>query len=61
VEKGRIVFEPKSIVDRGIVESMAELKAGRSFGPFATHKQFLASLHKEAKKLDAKKPKRRAY
>jgi AbrB family looped-hinge helix DNA binding protein len=57
VEKGRIVFEPKSI-DRGIADSMAELKAGQSFGPFATHKQFLASLHKEAKKLDAKKPKR---
>lgn len=59
-EKGKIVFEPKSIVDRGIAESMAEFKAGHSFGPFATHKQFLAALHQETKKASAKKPKRRA-
>jgi bifunctional DNA-binding transcriptional regulator/antitoxin component of YhaV-PrlF toxin-antitoxin module len=57
-EKGRIVFEPKSIVDRGVAESMAEFKAGRSFGPFATHEQFLASLHKEAKKAGTKRRKR---
>ena len=59
-EKGKIVFEPKSIVDRGIAESMAEFKAGHSFGPFATHKQFLAALHHETKKVSPKKPKRRA-
>jgi AbrB family looped-hinge helix DNA binding protein len=57
-EKGKIVFEPKSVVDRGIAESMAEFKAGRSFGPFATHKGFLAALHKEAKKAGGTKPKR---
>lgn len=57
-EKGRIVFEPKSVVDRGIAESIEEFKAGRSYGPFATHTEFLAALHKEAKTLDAKKPKR---
>lgn len=59
-EKGKIVFEPKAVVDRGIAESIAEYKAGHSFGPFATHKQFLASLHREAKRVNAKKPKRRA-
>jgi hypothetical protein len=53
-----IVFEPKSIVDRSIAVSMVEVKAGQSFGPFATHRQVLAVLHKEAKKLDAKKTKR---
>jgi AbrB family looped-hinge helix DNA binding protein len=58
-EKGKIVFEPKSVVDRGIAESTAEFRAGKSFGPFATHKQFLASLHKEAKKVSTKKSKRR--
>jgi len=59
-EKGKIVFEPKSIVDRGIAESMAEYKAGRSFGPFAKHKEFVAALHKESKHPGTKKPKRRA-
>jgi AbrB family looped-hinge helix DNA binding protein len=57
-EKGKIVFEPKAIVDRGIAESMAEYKAGRSFGPFTTHKRFLAALHKEVKKASPKKSKR---
>lgn len=55
-DKGKIVFEPKSIVDRGIAESVAEFKAGRSFGPFATHKKFLDALHKHAKRASAKKP-----
>jgi bifunctional DNA-binding transcriptional regulator/antitoxin component of YhaV-PrlF toxin-antitoxin module len=58
-EKGRIVFEPKSLVDRGIAESMAEFKAGNSRGPFATHKEFLMALRKMAKKTAARKPKRR--
>lgn len=56
-EKGKIVFEPKSAVDRGIAESMAEFKAGLSFGPFATHKRFLGELHREAKKAGKRKPK----
>ena len=59
-EKGKIVFEPKAIVDRGIAQSMAEYKAGQSFGPFATHKQFLESLHKEAERPGRRKPKNRA-
>ena len=57
-EKGKIVFRPKSMVDRGIAKSLEEFKRGESFGPFDTHQQFVASLHKEAKKLHAKKSKR---
>ncbi len=58
VEKGRIVFEPKSVVDRGIAESLADFENGRSFGPFDTHAEFVASLHKETRKLAASKKKR---
>jgi AbrB family looped-hinge helix DNA binding protein len=54
-QNGKIVFAPKSIVDRGISESIAEIEAGLGFGPYATHRQFLAALHKEAKKVAAKK------
>jgi bifunctional DNA-binding transcriptional regulator/antitoxin component of YhaV-PrlF toxin-antitoxin module len=57
-EKGRIVFEPKSIVDRGIAQSIAEFKAGESLGPFPTHKAFLAALRKDTKESSTKKPKR---
>jgi AbrB family looped-hinge helix DNA binding protein len=56
---GKIIFEPKSIVDRGIAESIAEFKAGRAKGPFRTHKEFIASLHKESALLHPKKTRRR--
>jgi bifunctional DNA-binding transcriptional regulator/antitoxin component of YhaV-PrlF toxin-antitoxin module len=52
------VFEAKAIIDRGIAESIAEFKAGDSFGPFATHPEFLGPLHTGAKKTVARKPKR---
>ncbi|MGA3025331.1 MAG: AbrB/MazE/SpoVT family DNA-binding domain-containing protein [Bryobacteraceae bacterium] len=58
-EKGRIVFEPKSVVDRGIAESLADFENGRSFGPFDTHAEFVASLHKEARKLASRKKRAR--
>ena len=59
VERGRITFTPKSVVDRGIAESIADFKAGRAYGPFKTHTELIASLHAEALKLRvSKKPKR---
>ena len=42
-------------IGRGIAQSEKEYKQGRGFGPFATHEEFVASLHKEAKKLKARK------
>jgi len=49
-EKGKIVFEPKSVADRGIAESMAEFRAGKSCGPFATHTQFWSRSTKRRKR-----------
>ncbi len=60
VERGKITFTPKLVVDRAIAESLADFKEGRSFGPFDTSAQLVASLHKESAKLLAKKPGRRA-
>ena len=45
----------RRIIDRGIAQSMKEYKQGRSYGPFASHGEFIASLHKETKKLRGKK------
>ena len=45
-------------IDRSIAQSEKEYKQGRSFGPFASHTEFLASLHKEAAKLRRAKAKR---
>jgi AbrB family looped-hinge helix DNA binding protein len=47
-------------IDRGIAQSEKDYKQGRSFGPFATHEAFIASLHQEASKLGGKKRKRAA-
>jgi AbrB family looped-hinge helix DNA binding protein len=58
VERGKITFTPKSVIDRGIMESLGDFKAGRAYGPFKTHKELIASLHKESAKLRSKqKPK----
>jgi bifunctional DNA-binding transcriptional regulator/antitoxin component of YhaV-PrlF toxin-antitoxin module len=52
--------EQRRIVDAQLAEGLADVKAGRVHGPFATHKEFIASLHKEARKLNHKKTKRSA-
>ena len=44
-------------IDRGIAASEKDYKEGRAYGPFQTHGEFIASLHKEAAKL--RKTKRR--
>lgn len=54
-EDGKIVFEPKSVVDRGIARSIAEFQAGRGYGPFDTHEAFVKALHKVPKKKTGKK------
>jgi bifunctional DNA-binding transcriptional regulator/antitoxin component of YhaV-PrlF toxin-antitoxin module len=52
--------EQRRIVDAQLAEGLADVKAGRILGPFATHKEFIESLHKEARKLNRKKTKRSA-
>ena len=54
LKKGKITFTPKTVFDREIAKSMADYQAGRFYGPFNNHKDFIASLHKEAKKLKSK-------
>ena len=39
------------IIDARLAKSEEDFKAGRTFGPFDTHAEFIASLHKEAAKL----------
>jgi AbrB family looped-hinge helix DNA binding protein len=61
VERGKITFTPKALVDRGVAQSLHDFKSGRSHGPFTTHEEFLASLHSQTKKLHPKKSKRLAF
>ena len=45
---GKFTFIPRSVVDRGIAESMADFAAGRSYGPFKMHTELIDSLHRES-------------
>ena len=54
VEAGKITFTPKSVVDRGIAESLADFAAGRSFGPFKSGGELVNSLHRESRKVRSK-------
>ena len=61
-QRGKIVFQPKAIVDRDeytpaqrrsidsqLKKSLAEHRAGESFGPFKTHQDMLDFLHQQTK------------
>ena len=60
IERGKITFTPKSVVDRGIAESLADFQAGRSYGPFKSAGDLVASLHLESGKLPPRKKVKRA-
>ena len=60
VEKGKITLSPKTVIDRGIAESLEQFKKGQSFGPFDTAEEMLASLHSYAQKPRGQKRKRSA-
>lgn len=44
----------RKIIDARLDKGMEDIKAGRTMGPFDTHAEFLAALHKEAAKLTKK-------
>ncbi len=60
VERGKITFTPKSVMDRGIGESLADFREGRAYGPFGTHAELVASLHVETAKLRSRKKSRKS-
>jgi AbrB family looped-hinge helix DNA binding protein len=44
VERGKVTFSPKSVVDRAIAEGLEDIRKGRVKGPFDTVDEMLASL-----------------
>jgi AbrB family looped-hinge helix DNA binding protein len=54
-ERGTIVFTPKSLIDRGVAESLEDYKKGRAYGPFDSAEEMLASLRRKVKKLKTAK------
>ena len=58
IERGKITLTPKSLVDQRLAESFDDYKEGRTYGPFETADDLVASLQNNLKKRAAKKPKR---
>src|ERR1700685_628075 len=52
--------EQRRAVDAQLAPGLADIEAGRVSGPFATHKEFIASLNLKARKLSRGKTKRPA-
>jgi|ERR1035438_7458911 bifunctional DNA-binding transcriptional regulator/antitoxin component of YhaV-PrlF toxin-antitoxin module len=50
--------EQRRIIDARLDTADEDIKAGRVHGPFSTHREFITSLHREAKKLNGRKTKR---
>jgi AbrB family looped-hinge helix DNA binding protein len=59
-ERGKITLTPKEAFDRGIAESLADFREGRTYGPFATHEELIKSLHHQAAQLRPKMTSRKA-
>lgn len=49
-DRGKITLTPKSLVDRRMDESLADYNKGRSYGPFDSADELIASLRTNVKK-----------
>jgi bifunctional DNA-binding transcriptional regulator/antitoxin component of YhaV-PrlF toxin-antitoxin module len=50
--------EQRAIIDAQLAEGLADIKAGRVYGPFDTHEEMMKSLRSHGKKAKAKTSKR---
>jgi AbrB family looped-hinge helix DNA binding protein len=49
-EKGKLSFEPRSVVDRGIAESIEAIRNGRFIGPFDNAKDAMKALRSKPRR-----------
>ncbi|MCH7979197.1 MAG: AbrB/MazE/SpoVT family DNA-binding domain-containing protein [Acidobacteria bacterium] len=50
VERGKLTFVPKSVIDREIAEGLEDIKQGRFIGPFSNAKEALKALRAKTRK-----------
>jgi AbrB family looped-hinge helix DNA binding protein len=55
--RGKIVFEPKSIVDRGIAEGLEDIRKGRVHGPYRSVPEAMKAFRERTTRL-SKRPQR---
>ena len=58
IERGKITLTPKSLIDQRLAQSFDDYKEGRTYGPFETADDLVASLENNLKKRTTRKPKR---
>ena len=44
VERGKVVFTPKSLLDRRIAEGLEDIRKGRVSGPFDSGEEMIAAI-----------------
>lgn len=54
VERGKITFTPKSVVDRAIAEGLEDVRKGRIRGPFNTVDEMIDSLKGRKRRIRVK-------
>jgi AbrB family looped-hinge helix DNA binding protein len=59
VERGKITFTPKSVVDRSIAEGLEDIRKGRVHGPYRSVPEALKGFRERTSRL-AKRPRRAA-
>jgi len=57
-ERGKVVFIPKSAIDREIAEGLEDIKKGRVYGPFESPEEMIRSLRAMGKKRKSKTTRR---
>jgi bifunctional DNA-binding transcriptional regulator/antitoxin component of YhaV-PrlF toxin-antitoxin module len=55
VENGKIVFSPKSLIDRHIAEGLEDVRKGRTHGPYATASEAIEALETRSKRSAKKR------
>ena len=53
-EGGKVIFIPKSAIDREIAEGLDDIRKGRTHGPFETAEDMIRFLHKGVKSSNRK-------
>ncbi len=57
LQAGKVVFTPKTLVDKRIEEGLEDIRKGRVHGPFDTAQDMVRSLRSQAKKApSSRKP-----
>ena len=58
VERGKVTLTPKSVIDRRLDAALEDVRKGRTYGPFNSAEEMIASLHAGIKKIRAERRKK---